>query len=564
MSHTVAHMVDRRTLLRAALAATGAVALGGCTGGGSPAGSGSATVDDSGTLLTFAITQPRCLDPYGATDDAGLQISDQLFDSLMRYDYEYGILSCAAAESYQASEDLREFTFTIRDATFHNGEAVRSTDFKRAWERLVAPSSALKEICGQSVYGHLLSLVEGYEDLAAGNARGLSGVTCPDERTLTVKLTAPYGDFPLLCAHHALAPVPASAIDDPAAFSAHPVGNGPFMLNGDWTSDAERIELARFEGYPGTVTTIDRVRFLVYADTDDAYRALEAGDANIAPCPIESVDVNAASWKSSDDERLRITSERRTVLSSDFTVSYLVCNTQVSPLDDPEVRRAISMAIDRDSLVKQVYRDARMPADGIVAPFVPGYEEDAWEACAYDPTGAAELLDELYPAGLDGTRDLELTISYSPDSGQANAMDLIVQQLSSVGITCKLEEVDLRDLYVRLVSGSYQIGRFDWTPDFPSMDAVLYPLFHSAAIGGFNFSRYANEEVDQLIDQARSTAAITERTQILQQADALVAADCPVIPYLVGSHAFAGSRYIDDLMIDPEGFAHLGEAKLAE
>ena len=95
------------------------------------------------------------------------------------------------------------------------------------------------------------------------------------------------------------------------------------------------------------------------------------------------------------------------------------------------------------------------------------------------------------------------------------------------------------------------------------MDNVLFPLFHSSAQGGFNFSRYANQRVDELIDQARATASGTERIARLREAEDVIAADMPVIPYIFGAHAVVGSRQVEKLLIDPYGYAHLGEAELA-
>lgn len=558
-------MCSRRSLLRATIAAAGSLALAGCTDFAPERGSQvQGSSDPRRGIITVGSLPPACIDPAGVADDAGSQVVFQLFDPLMRYDYEYNVLTCLAAESYTVSEDQREFTFKLREATFHNGDPVRALDFKRAWERIISPASGAVAVNGPSGWAYLLSLVEGYQALRDGATTRLAGVSCPDERTLVVRLSAAYADFPYVVCHHCLGPVPAAADSDAAAFARKPIGNGPFAMTGEWEQGAERIELARFADYTGTVTTIDTVRFDMQESVEDSYRALESGDLTLSACPIESVDANAASWKSSDEERLEITETRRTVLGVSPTVSYLVCNTAVAPLDDVRFRRALSMAIDRDGIAKRVYRGARMAADGILAPVVPGYREDAWLYAAHDEDAAAALLDELYPAGPDGMRDVSLTIAYSEDSGHKNAMEQIAEDLAAVGIACELEEVPFADLVVRYRSGSFQLGRFDWTCDFPSADNVLFPLFHSASVGAFNFARYANERVDTLIDDARATGSAGERTRMLQEADDIVSDECPVVPYLFGAYAYVGNRRIESLHIDPQGFAHLGRAKLAE
>ncbi|MBM6756474.1 ABC transporter substrate-binding protein [Collinsella tanakaei] len=560
-------MMDRRALLGAAAAGLGALALGGCSTGGADEGSdaGIASVDvvDDSTIVV-GIDQPVCLDPYFASAPASAQAVFQLFDPLTRYDFETGALTCLAAESYRVSEDQQTFTFTLRDATFHNGDSVRASDFKRAWERLVSPESAAATAWGgPSWAGHLLALVEGYNELRSGAASSLSGVSCPDDRTLTVKLTRPYAEFPYIVSALGLAPVPTSAEDDPVAFGAAPVGNGPFMVAAEQGHPDDAFDLVRFEEYLPMPAQIERVRFSFQEGVSESYRAFESDDLMVSACPFNEVDANAASWKSNDDERLQLNSSRHMVLGSEPVVSYLVCNTTVGPLNDAAIRRALSMAIDRDALSKRVFRDARMPAYGIVPPDIPGYREEGWAAAEYDVSAATDALDALYSKGSDGERDCAISLLYSADSGHKNAMELIAEDFEAVGVTCELEEVSFEELYERLEAGTFQLARIDWTPDVPCMDNVLFPLFHSSAQGGFNFSRYANQRVDELIDQARATASDTERIARLREAEDVIAADMPVIPYIFGAHAVVGSRQVEKLLIDPYGYAHLGEAELA-
>ena len=97
-----------------------------------------------------------------------------------------------------------------------------------------------------------------------------------------------------------------------------------------------------------------------------------------------------------------------------------------------------------------------------------------------------------------------------------------------------------------------------------SMDNVLYPLFDSASIGSRNYARYSDEQVDALISEARGQVGEEVRIELLQQAEDIVAADCPVIPYLFGGFSFSGTQELESLPVDPLGYAHLAEAELAE
>lgn len=567
MSDSATHPISRRDALVRMLALSALVPLAGCTGteaGEGQASEGSdALAAQKAVSLTFGLVTPAGIDPCRLVDASGEQVAHQLFDPLTRFDCETGILTCLAAERYEASEDQTTFTFTLRDATFHDGTPVRASDFKRAWERLASPnaegSTAAGPVANRS---YLLSLIEGYEALCAGDAWDLSGVTCPDDRTLVVKLVEPYADFPFVAAALCLAPVPAAADDDPEGFARLPIGNGPFMLESPYEQGDEEISLVRYDGYALAAPSLERVTFLVFDRFSEVFRAFEAGDVAVSSCPIENVDANAADWKSSDDERLELNRGRHTVLATSPVVSYLVCNTAAEPFDSPAFRRALSMAIDRDGLVKSVFRDARMPADGIVAPMVPGYRPEAWPYAVYDAQAASDLLDAACPRGTDGERGVEISLVFGSGGGHENAMEAIARDLEAVGVTCALEPVEFEDLHARLADGNFQLARVDWTMDVMSMDNVLFPLFHSSCVGGSNYSRFADEQVDELIDEARSEQRAAERTSLLQQAEDIVARDCPVIPYLFGARAHVGTRAIECLPFDSFGYAHLDEAEL--
>ena len=286
-------LVSRRALAAGVLAAVSAAALPGCVPAEGDAGSGSAaagtaTADEP---LRIAVRTPSCIDPYNCQTDSDRQIVWQLFDPLTVYDFEQGEPVGRAAASWDVSDDACTFTFhLVEGATFHNGDPVDARSFKRAWNRIASPESAVASRYGASSLGYLLALVEGYEAVASGAARSLSGVSCPDDLTLVVALVQPYADFACVVAHPALAPVPRLASYSPSAFYLAPVGNGPFMLAvGSAWEAGEDLELVRFEGYCGEPAAIDALRFVMTGDADDAYRSLQAGDLDVADVPIDEI-----------------------------------------------------------------------------------------------------------------------------------------------------------------------------------------------------------------------------------------------------------------------------------
>ena len=539
--------------------------LAGCDSASEVVEADDAGDEESSMVLSVGVCDLTCIDPFACTDASSRQVVSQLFDPLVRYDFTAGTLTGLAAESWDVSDDATEFTFHLVDgATFHNGEAVTSTSFKRAWERLIRPDDELIELIGSTNIGHHLSLVAGYDEFAAGEASGLAGISCSDDETLVVELTIPYADFPYIVAHPALAPVPSCAETDLEAFLSAPVGNGPFMLVEDETwEEGQSLALVRFDEYHAGASLVDEVDFLALSDIDASYREFESGDVDVTEVPIDALSDAKKDCGLSEDACV-FSEDERLVIGTEPAVTFLVCNTSLIPLNNLDVRRGLSLAIDRDSICDDVYKGTRLPADGIVSTAVLGYQEGAWEFAAYDEELAGEYLEQTYPADEDGLRDLSFTLMYSVDGGHDELAAAIVEDLAKAGVTVEADPIEREVLTERYAEGDFTLGLMTWTADYPTLDNVLYPLFHSDSLGGYNRSGYSNEDVDAAIDDARSMVDDADRLTALQGVDALIGEDLPVIPLTFDTHQIAASERIDYLYCDPMGRLDLVSAEVGE
>lgn len=545
----------RRALLSAA-AATPVLGLAGCWGD-THVESQPADSDPVADQLRYYIGIPAAIDPYGVSEEFGLQVAFQLFDPLMRYDFAASQLKGLAASSFEVSDDARTFTFTLSSATFHNGDPVTSTDFKRAWERLVNPPQELKKAHGSSPSAYLLSLVRGYRELLAGSASELAGVTCPDDRTLKVELTAPYADFPYVCAHPALAPVPAAALEDPGSFYTKPIGNGPFYLVDAW-KEGHNISLLRYDSYYRAGASIDGVLFSVLDSGDTAVKRFEADALDVSR--FYPVQANAAvdSYGQSDDGDT-VSEGQGVLLGAEMSVYYLACNVKADPLASATVRRAISLLIDRKSICDALYAGTMLPADSIVPPGVAGRPDEGWEYAKHDPDKASELLDTVAKMSA-GSRGIKVSLGFSSSGGHEKVMDAIVQSLLKAGIEVTEEKSDLSKLEEDSTRARLNLVRLDWTPDTPTLDAALYPLFHSGSAQ--NAGGYEHAEVDAALDEARSLADDQARLARCLDALNIVADDMPVIPLMYYTHRLVAAKRVTRLYVDPQGFAHLAEAEI--
>jgi len=256
--------VTRRNFVKGGVAASALAGLAACSS--SSTGSSSSTTSstsDAGTYtggtVSYYINDPVAIDPYNCQESEGTQVVKCLFDPLTRYDYVDQELLPAAAESWEANDDGTEYTFhLVKDAKFHNGDPVTSECFKRGWERMCDPTMTTP-----SDVSYHLDPVVGAKDMVAGTAKEISGVTCPDDNTLVVKLTAPMADWPIVL----LAPGPRSRgrrlrsmIPRPSSWP--PSAMVPFQMDGKWVS-GQYINVTKFDDYYGTSANIDAVNFSI-------------------------------------------------------------------------------------------------------------------------------------------------------------------------------------------------------------------------------------------------------------------------------------------------------------
>ncbi|WP_072415342.1 peptide ABC transporter substrate-binding protein [Collinsella phocaeensis] len=554
-------VMGRRAFVGGSLAAGSLAFLAACGQKGDGAGSGDAPATDGGKTLNYYINNPVCIDPYNVQEDQGTQVEFQLFDTLMQFDFENNELKGLAAESFDATEDATEFTFhLVEGAKFHNGDPVTAQDFVRGWTRLVSPKSAIATEYGPSEISYHLSVVEGYDALANGETDEFSGLSCPDDNTLVVKLSSAYADFAYIASHPALSPVPACAEEDAKNFYLAPVGNGPFMMKPDtkW-EDGQYIDIVKFDDYYGEPAKIDGVHFIIQKDIETAYKEFQAGNLDVCDVPVAQIE---AARKERGEAEYTMEDGKHMLLGAEPSAYYLVVNNNDEQFKNPDLRKGVSLAINREAICETLFKGTRTPADGIIPPGIDGYTEGAWEFSAYDVDKANEYLDKVAPMSGD-SRGINVVLTYNQDGGHKEIMESVIGDLAKVGITAESETPEWSAVLEQYTAGTFQFGRLGWIADYPIMDNFLYPLFHSDSIGGDNKSGYSNAEVDKLIDEARATTDDDARIAKMKEADAIIASDCPVIPLMFYTHTLVGSDRIKNLYVDPQKKADLATCELA-
>lgn len=479
--------------------------------------------DPRGGSFRYALGRdPEAIDPRLVADDEGRAVADALFDSLVALDQDLEVVP-AAAERWEVNEDATVFTFHLRpDATFHDGTPVTAADFVRSFVRIADGTATPR-----SYVAYKLAPIEGFE-AAQADGTPLAGVEAADATTLVIRLRAPFAEFVSSLADPSLAPVPPAADAGPAPFGERPVGNGPFQMAEPWQHN-QFIRVSRWADYGGEPAFLDEVLFQIYADDpglDAQYADLEAGQLHFAELPVAKLETAIEQFGLSDDGY----TGPGVLDGVSSTIYYYGFNTTRPPFDDPAVRRAVSLLIDRERIVEGITRETRRVADAVVPPSIPGARTGVCEACRFDPEEARALI---------GDRELE-PIRILHNTGRTH--EAIARAIASsleqqLGVSVEVVAEELQPYVQDLRAGEMEIFRLGWEADYPSPGTYLFPLFSSTTIGQDNLTRFSDPEVDAWLQEARSEQDAEVRLELYEQVEDRVLEQVPLAPVMFYEHS---------------------------
>lgn len=548
-------VMGRRAFVGGAIATSALAALAGCGGGGGKDGGNTAAAGDK--VMSFYLSEPAYIDPYNAQENQGTAIARAMFDGLMTWDWDKNVaVPVCAAEEPAVSEDGLVYTFKLKkDMKFHNGDAVDAESFVRGWKRVASPDMETpSDIC------YHLAPVAGYAEFHEGTADEFTGLKAVDDLTFEVTLAAPMADFPAVCCHPGLVPVPQAALDDPKSFLEQPIGNGPFYMDEPWKHN-QYINLIKFEDYHGEAPKLDGVYCSIQKDPDTAYNEFKAGTIDFAQIPTGQIKDNIEKYGESEDGYTS-TPGKQCLLGTELSTYYLILNSDDPVLADVNVRRAIGLAINRQNIVDTLYEGSREPATSIMPSAIDDSEENIWKYCKYDPEQAKKILDDAgYAADASGKRGLEVALNYNGDGGHEDLMSAVQLDLEAVGFTVVHDTTEWATYLQKLSDGTFSIARLGWTADYPTMDNFLYPNFYTGADN--NYEKYSNPEADKLMEEARQIQDEEERKAACRKICAMIGDDMPVVPIMYYAHNYLASDRMKSFNYDAQTIPHFETAELA-
>jgi peptide/nickel transport system substrate-binding protein/oligopeptide transport system substrate-binding protein len=452
---------------------------------------------------------PASLDPAGISDVYSRAVAQQIFDGLVEFDQTLSVVP-ALAQFWKASRDGLTWTFTLRRGVrFHHGREVTADDVVYSFTRLVEPRT-------KSAAADLFGGIKGAQEFREGKASQVAGLVAPDRYTVQVTLTEAMVPFvSLLAAGHAKI-VPRDVVESAGdAFGARPVGTGPFRFV-RWDRGRE-ITLAANPEYFGGPPRLKRIVYRVFPGEpiDAIAREFEAGKLEDSPVP---------SRYKADAGEPRHQYIRRPM----FSVRFYGLNSRVKPLDDRRVRQAVVAAVDRQSILEEIFLDRYHPAKGLLPPGTPGYNPKL-TAPSFSPERARDLLRQAgYPEGR-GLPPIQIWASVKSER-LVREHQTLRRQLAAVGIPASVEyQTDWPTFSKMLAEGRMPAFLHAWYADVPDPDNFLFKLFHSRSPR--NYMGYSNPVVDELLVRARRTPDLAVRVELYRRAEQLIVDDAPILPF---------------------------------
>lgn len=474
----------------------------------------------AGTLIYCSEGSPEGFDPArytaGTTFDAA---SQPVFNRLVEFERGATHIVPALAEKWDISADGLTYTFHLRRGVkFHTTEWFKpSRDFNAedvvfTFDRMINKENAFHK-AAPAAYEYAADL---------GLADNIVKIEKPDDHT--VRFTLKNVDAAFLAnlamdfasIHSAEYTAQLLKAGTPQDLNTKPVGTGPFVFK-RYEKDAQ-IRYAANPTYFRGKASLDNLIFAITKDSAVRLQKLKAGECHVSSFP-KPAEVEVLK----KDPKIKLQSQ------PGLNVGYLSLNVTHKPFDNVDVRRAINMAINKKSLLDAVYQGAGTLAVNPIPPTIWSYNKQVKDY-EYNPEKAKALLAKAGYANGFETKLWALPVQrpYNPNGSQA--AELIQADLAKVGIKTQIVKYEWAEYLKRAKAGESDIGMFGWNGDNGDPDNFMATLLSCAAVGGTNYGQWCDKEYDALINKAKQTTKLAERTKLYEKAQEVFKREAPWVP----------------------------------
>jgi oligopeptide transport system substrate-binding protein len=480
-------------------------------------------------VWTNLAAEPEYIDPGKCADAPGGMLIMNVFAGLTQPHPQTLQPMPDIAYGWDISQDGLIYTFYLRDVVWSDGVALTARDFEYAWKRVLARETSAR-------YAMFLYPLKNGEAFNQGKVPDSDvGVRAVDDHTLEVTLDSPLPYFLALTSFYTLMPVPRHVIERLERGGQNPelwtrveniVSNGPFRL-AEWRFRQHMILEKNPRYWDADHVRLQRARLLMVESVNTGLNLYEAGEIDHigqATLPAEFLDY---------------LSQRADFIRGPALATYFYwINTKRKPLDDVRVRQALSLAVDRDSLVKYVTRGGQLASADLVPDGVGGYAGLA--SPRFDAKRARALLAE---AGYGPERPLPMiTLRYNTHEQHKQIAEAVQQMWKKhLQIDVQIENQEWKVYLKALQATDFQLARMGWIGDYADPNTFLELLITD---NGNNHSNWSNPEYDALLQRANRTQDGAQRFAMLRQAEALAMQQAPVLPLYTNTRSELVKPYL--------------------
>ncbi|MDI5939580.1 peptide ABC transporter substrate-binding protein [Micromonospora sp. PTRAS2] len=537
--------------MRVSKRASGAIALGAAfalvaSGCSSSDGEGGEATSADGAITVDGTEPENPLVPSNTTETGGGKIIDWMWTGLVEYPNNGGAPQNALAESIETA-DSKVYKIKIKqDTKFHDGTVVKAKNFVDAWNwGAYSPNGAQNSSFFADIEGFADVNTadpdgpEGPQKAPEPKAKEMSGLKVVDDWNFEVTLAAPTAVFPTKLGYSTFMPLPDAFFSGSAEeFGKKPIGNGPVKFV-SWENNVQ-IKLTRFDDYQlRDKMKVKDVTVKMYQEDTAAYSDLVSGNLDF----MQQVPVAALAgdkWKSDLADRA--------IASTTPSTGIIAFPIYDKRFQNPKLRRAISLSINRQEITDKIFFGNRKPADSWANPLTPGAAPGNCTACQFNVDEAKKLLAEA--GGFSG----ELVMYYNADASHKEWMEAVAQQVkTNLGINARAEGVPTfavfrQNINAHKMKGAYRAG---WQQDYPDVENWINPLYVTG--GSSNDGLYSNKQVDALAKEASSAPSLDASHAKFAEAVKLIDQDVPSMPIYFGGQQSGHSEKIKKMELSNVG-----------
>ncbi|PWQ92319.1 peptide ABC transporter substrate-binding protein [Leucothrix pacifica] len=458
---------------------------------------------------------PSSLDPHKLSGDWENRIAGDIFEGLVTEDIGAEAIP-GQAESWTISDDGLVYTFKLRDGiSWTDGKPVTAGDFEFALKRLMDPAAAAK-------YAYLQYPIKNAEAINGGKIKDLNelGVKAIDDKTLEITLEKPTPYFIGALTHYTAYPLPKHVLEakgDDWVKIDNIVTNGPYKPT-EWIPGSHVTTVKNDKYYAADQLAIDSAKFFVLEDETAALKRYRAGEFDI----LTDFPTDQYEW-------IKKNLPGQAQVAPFAGLYYYVVNNTKPPFDNADVRKALSMSINREVIGPQILGTGELPAYSWVPPGMANYSEPAYVSWKDLPYGekVAEAKKLLSAAGYSKDKPLKLQLRYNTNENHKRIAVAIAAMWKPLGVEVELYNTETKVHYDEITKGILEVARAGWLADYNDADNFLNLLKSDV---NYNYGRFKNADYDALIDKGNATTDKDERAKLFRQAEQLALDESAAMP----------------------------------